>query len=231
MKRFYKDATARREGDGWLVMLDERPVKTAQGKLQIVPSLGLAEAMAAEWRAQGEMLDPRSLPLRDLADLAIDVVAPDPQQTIIETLPFAETDTLCYRGDPGTPLFERQEALWEPLLENLERHTATRFERISGVLHRPQPAETIDALSRELAQLDPFRMAAVRTMASLAASLCIALAALDPDSDPQELWNAANLEEDWQAEQWGIDAEAAAVREAKEALFLTAGRFARLIGE
>ena len=229
MKRFWTDATAVSADDGWRVLLDGRAVKTQAGSAQIVPTEALAIAMAAEWAAQREVVDPDSLPLRDLADYAIDVIAPDRAAATAHLLRYAETDTLCYRAEPDEPLHARQLALWEPLLTSAEARWDIHFERISGVIHRPQSPATLARLERMLAAQDDFTLAALTTLSALAASLVIALAALEPEADPAELWNAAELEEDWQIELWGADAEAGERRARRLASFSAAQRFAQLV--
>ncbi|MDE2597581.1 MAG: molecular chaperone, partial [Sphingomonadales bacterium] len=143
MKRFYKEAGAAQADGGWRVELDGRPIKTVAARPQIVPSRALAQALAAEWAAQGEAIDPGSFVLRDMADYAIDVVGPERDTAIRSLLPYAETDTLCYRAEPDEALWERQQQVWEPLLVSAERRWDVHFERISGVIHRPQPAATL----------------------------------------------------------------------------------------
>lgn len=229
MKRFWIDAAVSAAGDGWQVLLDARPVKTQAGSTQVVPTAALAAALAAEWAAQGPTVNPDSLPLRDLADLAIDVIAADRAGTIAALLRYAETDTLCYRAEPEEPLHARQLELWEPLLLAAEARWQVQFTRISGVIHRPQSAATLAQLERALAAYDHFTLAALTTLSALAASLAIALAALEPGADPDMLWDAANLEEDWQAALWGRDAEAVQLRARRLAAFGSAQRFAQLL--
>lgn len=228
MKRFYKAVTVAAAEGGWQVQLDGRGIRTAGRRPQIVPARGVAEAMAEEWACQGEEIDAARFFCRDLADYAIDIVAPDPGRTIRELLPYAETDTLCYRAEPGDPLHRRQVESWEPLLAAAEARWDVRFERVGGIVHRPQPPETLRRMTAALAAEDPFALAALKTLAGLSASLVIALAALGPDADSEALWNAANLEEDWQAERWGQDAEAQARRARRFADFAAAARFAAL---
>ena len=230
MKRFWIEATVAAAGSGWQVLLDGRAVKTQAGSAQIVPSPALAAALADEWAAQGATVDPDSLPLRDLADLAIDVTAADRAGTIAALLRYAETDTLCYRADPEDPLHTRQIELWEPLLLAAEARWQVQFERVSGVIHRPQNAETLARLAHALAAHDHFTLAALTTLSALSASLTIALAAIEPGADATVLWDAANLEEDWQAELWGTDAEASERRARRSAAFSAAQRFAQLAG-
>ena len=228
MKRFYKEAAASAVDGGWQVMLDGRGVKTPGRAPQIVPSRALAEALAEEWAAQSEKIDPKALPMRDLADYAIDVVAADRTALIATLLGYAETDTLCYRADPEEPLFRRQLDMWEPLLQSIEAEHAIRLERVSGVIHRPQPEASLAALRTALEGLDAFTLAALHTLVSLAASLTVGLAALRPDADADALWDAASLEEDWQTELWGQDAEAAARRALRLETFRLASRFAAM---
>jgi chaperone required for assembly of F1-ATPase len=229
VKRFYSDVGVEATTGGFRVTLDARPIRTQGGAAQVVPTEALAEAMAAEWAHQGEKIDTSAFRFRDLADYAIDVVSPDPAATIAMLRGYAETDTLCYRAFPDEPFAARQAECWEPLVTGAEARFGIRFVRVSGVMHRPQPADTLAVLADQLGRHDPFTLAALRTLAGLAASLTIGLAALDPDAPLTLLWDAANLEEDWQAEQWGKDAEAQARRERRRADFMAAARFADLV--
>ena len=215
MKRFYKDVTVEAADGGFGVRLDGRAIRTVGGRPQVVPSRALAEAMAAEWERQGPEIDPALFLYRDMADYAIDVVAGDPASVIGEILPYAETDTLCYRAEPDEAFAARQRLMWEPLLATAEARIGATFVRVSGVIP-------------ELETLDAFALAALRNTASLAASLILGLAALEPQADLDALWDAANLEEDWQAELWGKDAEAMERRERRAGAFAAAARFAGL---
>ncbi len=230
IRRFYKAVTLGEVPGGFQVMLDARGVKTVGGAPQVLPSAALGEALAAEWRRQGERIDPASLPMRDMADYAIDIVAADPEACAEGLLSYAETDTLCYRADPDEPLHARQQQVWEPLLTAFETANGVTFTRVSGVLHRPQPAGTLATLKARLTTLDPFALAGVEAMTKLAASLVTALAALDAAQEDEALalWRAVCLEEEWQADLWGRDWEAEERRERREADFLRACAFARL---
>ena len=227
MKRFYKDVRYTQTGAGWIVALDERPLKTQGGQTQTVPSEPLAQMLAREWEAQGETINPAAFRSRDMTDYAIDVVTPDPAAIVDKLLGYAQTDTLCYRAEPEDALFRRQQEVWEPIVARLEAREAIRLHRISGVVHRPQPEETLGALRESLTSLDPFRLAALEQTTSLAASLCIGLAALENGSDGEALWDAANLEEDWQADLWGRDEEAEERRDRRNHDFLHAIAYGR----
>jgi chaperone required for assembly of F1-ATPase len=228
MKRFYKDVAVEEAEGGFRVTLDGKPIRTQGGAAQVVPTRALAEAMADEWRGQGEEIDPKSFALRDLADFAIDHVVPDPAASAARLLPYAETDTLCYRADPDEPLYRRQQELWEPLLNALEARHGIRLERVSGIVHRPQPPETLARLRDVLEAFDPFTLAALETLTKLAASLTIGLLALGPDADPDALFAASNCEQDWQAELWGWEWQAEEDRARRLEAFRKALEFARL---
>ncbi|MHA7819259.1 MAG: ATP12 family protein [Erythrobacter sp.] len=228
MKRFYKEATTNSTDQGWQVALDGRGVKTVKGQAQCVPSKALARALAAEWDAQGDEIDPVSLPLRDMADYALDMVCADAQAVIDKLLRYGDTDTLLYRADPDEPLYSRQQELWEPIVAAFEAKHAVELVRVSGIVHRSQTDPTVARLRAVLGEQDGFTLAALEAMASLAASLVVALAALDPDADAEKLWDAASLEEEWQADLWGRDEEAEERRARRRADFLRAREFALL---
>lgn len=229
MKRFYRTATAERGEDGWFVALDGRRVKTQGGNVLVLPNRASAELLAGEWTAQGEEIDPSGFAMRDLADYALDVVAPDRDAAVAALLRYADTDTLCYRADPDEPLWRRQQEIWEPLLTQCEERHAIALQRVSGVIHRPQDTHTLAVLRERLDHMDFLTLAALTTLASLAASLVIGLAALEAGADGDALWRAANLEEEWQAERWGRDAEATARDAKRKADFIAALRLARAL--
>jgi chaperone required for assembly of F1-ATPase len=228
MKRFYRQVALAEDAGGWRVTLDGRAIKTQGGRAQIVPTRALAEAMAAEWAAQQEQIDTGAFVFRDLADYAIDVIAPDPVAMRTTLAGFAQSDTLCYRAYPDEPFAARQQTDWEPLVTLAENRFGVRFIRVAGVMHRPQPEATLATMRALLDRHDPFALAALHTATSLSASLIIGLAAIEPGAALDSLWNAANLEELWQAELWGKEPEAEARRSRRRADFLAAARFAEL---
>lgn len=228
MKRFYKHADCIEADGGWQVCLDGRPLKSVGGRPQIVPSAKLADALAQEWNAQGDKLEQAGFVMRDQTDFALDKVAVDPTETITRTLAFGETDTLCYRGDPEDAVFERQQSVWEPIITAVEQREQVQFARVSGVVHRAHPEQTLPKLKDRLVQMNPFQLAGLHTMVSLTASLCIGLEALQPDADAHGLWSAAVLEEEWQADLWGRDEEAEEARALKRDQFLSAFRWTQL---
>ncbi len=208
MKRFYKETGVERTEGGWRAALDGRGIRTAGGRPQVVPTEALATALAAEWAGQGEVIDPARFHLRDLADF--------------------ETDTLCYRADPDEALYKRQTQVWEPLLGGFEARLSVHFTRISGIMHKPQPAATLERLRAQLETQDAFALAALKMLSSLAASLIIALEAIRPGADAQALWQAAELEADWQVELWGEDWEATELRATRFTAFTLAMKLVEL---
>lgn len=228
MRRFYKQVDVAAADGGWQVTLDGRGVRTVKGLPQIVPTEALAGALAAEWDAQGEKIVAQSLPLRDMTDYALDIVAPDQAAIVEKIVAYGDTDTLLYRADPDEPLYARQQEVWEPIVAGFEKLHGISYVRVSGIIHREQDAATLDKLRELVALQSPFAMASLEAMASLAASLLVGLNALDPDADGEALWQAASLEEEWQAEQWGREEEAEERRVKRQSDFLTSRSLALL---
>ena len=201
MKRFYSEVTTREQAGGWQVTLDGRGLKTVKGTPQIVPNATMAKVLASEWDSQSEDLDPKSFPLRDMADYAIDVVGPDAMAVIEKMITYGDTDTLLYRADPDEPLFTRQQAVWEPIVTKFEARENVELIRVSGIIHRSQSETVLAELRERLILHNSFALAAIEAMTSLSASLVIGLTTsiAANQSDAIGLWRAACLEEEWQA--------------------------------
>ena len=229
MKRFYEEVSVAEANGGWQVMLDGRGLKTVGGNPQIVPSQSLALALAREWDEQSEDLDVSRFKMRDTADYAIEHVAVKPAEVITKLLGYAETDTLCYRADPEEPLYNKQLEVWEPIVTRFEELESIKLVRVSGIMHRDQDAEALASLRERLGSFDPFELAGLEVLASLAASLVIALEVHRPGSDPEMLWRAASLGEEWQADLWGRDAQAEERRAERRSAFLTAAEWLLLL--
>lgn len=229
MKRFYKDAEARPTDSGYEILLDGRPVKTPARERLLVTSEALGEALAEEWKAQGETVDPRSMPLTGLANAAIDRVSPDPQAFARGLASYGESDLLYYRADQPRGLVARQAELWDPLLSWARRRFDVDFEIVSGIMHRPQPPSTVARLSKAIAVRSPFELAALSPLVTVSGSLILALALAEAAIGFDEAWAAASLDEAWQLEQWGADAEAAAALENRRQDFEAGYRFLKLL--
>jgi len=229
VKRFYKEASAGPGEDGFAVRLDGRPVRTPARRLLEVPGERLAAAIAAEWAGQGEEIDPRSMPLTGLANAALDRVAPDPPAFAATLARYAESDLLCYRAEGPAPLVRRQADLWDPLLDWARTRFGVELEKVCGVIHRPQPPATLEALSRAVAENDPFRLAALAPLVTVSGSLLVALALAEGAIGLEQAWSAATLDEAWQAEQWGDDPLAAAAHDARRRDFDAGYQFLTLL--
>ncbi|WP_369410173.1 ATP12 family chaperone protein [Erythrobacter crassostreae] len=229
MKRFYDTVAFGQVEGGWQVTLDGRRLKTVKGAQQIVPSAALAKKLAAEWDVQGEKLDPALFPLRDTTDYAIDVVTADIAAQAEKVVAFGDTDTLLYRADPDEHLYAKQQEVWEPLVTAFEAREGITMVRVSGIIHKAQSGESLDKLRTRLEGMSGFELAGLESMTSLTASLIIALSAADAGTEAEaiELWRAASLEEEWQADLWGRDLEAEDRRTKRQSDFLKAWEFIR----
>jgi chaperone required for assembly of F1-ATPase len=213
VKRFYKAASVAPGPGGLAILLDGKPVKTPARAPLAVSGERLAEAIAAEWEAQGESVDPRSMPLTGLANAAIDRVAPDREAFARTLARYAEADLLCYRAEAPQALIRRQAEAWDPLLAWARRRFDVDFEVTAGVMHRPQPARTVDRLAEAVFERGPFALAGLAPLVTVSGSLVIALALAEGESSLEEAWSAATLDEAWQAEHWGDDPLAAAAHD------------------
>jgi len=229
MKRFWKDVTADREGEGWSIKLDGRPVRTPARTNLVIPTAALAGAIAEEWRSVGETIDPRTMPLTGLANAAIDRVAPERQAFAGGLAKYAEADLACYRSEWPPELVDRQATSWDELLAWGRRRYDVDFSTTFGLLHVPQPQATIERLSHEVAALDPFRLAGLSPLVTTGGSLVAALAILEKAFTPEKTWDAVSIDDRWQLEQWGADAEAELALDNRRRDFLAAARFLELL--
>ncbi len=227
-RRFYKTVAVAPEGPPFSILLDGRPVKTPMKAPLALPTRALAEAVAAEWAAQGERINPFSMPLTRICNAAIDRVQGRRAEVIEDLLDLAAHDMLCYRVEHPAELAARQAALWDPPLAWAEEALGARLAVSAGIMPQPQPEAALSALRRALERFDDFSLAAVSTMAGLAHSLVLALAVAHRALPAKEAWQAANVEEDWNIAQWGEDAEAAARRQTNERDFMAGAQMLAL---
>ena len=191
-------------------------------------SLPLAQAVAEEWAAQDETIDPRAMPLTRLANAAIDLGGSGRQAMVEGARAYAATDLLCYRAETPRDLVERQVWAWQPLLDWAAETHGARLRVTRGVVPVVQPPAALAALGRAVADLDDIRLAAVSATAGLTGSLVIALALVAGHIDAGEAWEAARVDENFQREQWGEDAEDTAQRAQIKADIEATERFAAL---
>lgn len=230
MKRFWKQAAAVAGGPGeWRIELDGRPVRTPARTLLAVRQAALAEAIAAEWRNAGETVDPRAMPMTGLANAALDRVGADAEAFAAGLARYGEGDLLTYRADSPVALVERQAAAWDPLLAWARRRYDVDFVVTQGVSYVPQPPATVGRLAHAVRAMDPFALAAMSPLVTIGGSLVAALAVAEQAVSPDEAWAAVTLDETWQLEQWGSDAEAELALENRRHDFMAAVRFLDLL--
>jgi len=229
MKRFYKQVAAEAADGGFAIRLDDRPVRTPKRAPLALPTSALAHAVAAEWDAQGDDVDPRSMPLTGLSNAAIDHVMPDPAGFIATIAAYAETDLLCYRAEHPDSLVALQARSWDPILNWARQRYAVDFTVTSGILHKPQPFETVSRLATAIGERSPFQLAGFQPLVTISGSLVIALALADGWIDARAAFDAAHLDEIWQAENWGEDDWATRMRDDHRRDFEVAARFLALL--
>jgi len=208
-KRFYEHAGIGPAGADFAVLLDGRQVKTPAGAALAMASRALAEAVAAEWAAQADKVDPRAMPLTALVCTAIDRVRPDRDRVIEEVAAYGAHDLVCYHAAAPADLAARQAAAWRPLLDWAAARHGARLEITSGAVSIPQPAESLVALRRAVVVLDHVALAALASAVSAAGSLIIGLALAEGRVSPDQAHDAAFVDELYQADRWGEDPEAA----------------------
>ncbi|HWA30078.1 MAG TPA: ATP12 family protein [Rhizomicrobium sp.] len=229
MKRFYKDVSVREESGAWRVLLDGRVLKT-QGKAAVeLPNRALAEAVADEWRAQGEDIDPSSMYLTRLTFAAIDGAKADRKRVADHALSFGRTDLLSYRAEHPDELVARQAREWDPLLDWAAERFGARLNATRGITFTEQPAEALSELAEAVNGHDDYRLAALHNAATITGSLVLALALIERRLDAEQVFAAATLDEAFQSEKWGVDAEAEARLKRLSAELSGAERFLSLL--
>lgn len=227
-RRFWTEAREVPAEGGFAVALDGRPLRTPARAPVVVPTEALACALAEEWQAQSEVIDPHSMPRTRMTNSAIDTVARN-RAAVFETVAaYGDCDLLCYRASHPEALVARQAAAWDPLLTWAEEALSARLEIAAGVMHRPQPPEALAALRAALDRAGAFELAALHELVALSGSLVIGLRVGAGGADPAALWEVSRLDEHWQAELWGRDDEAEAQAETRREAFLLAAEYHRL---
>lgn len=215
-KRFYKDVSVEQSEAGYQILLDGRPVKTPMKSALVLPTAAAAEIVADEWRTQGEEINPAKMPATRLANTAIDGIAREIDAVADDIVSFAGTDLLCYRAEHPERLTALQARHWDPVLFWAADDVGARFILAAGVMHQEQPEEALAAYRRALSDHHhPLALAALHTITTLTGSALLALAFAKGRIDAEAAWAAAHVDEDYNIEQWGSDAEAEARRKAR----------------
>lgn len=227
-RRFYKTVAVTPERG---IALDGRPVKTPKKASLVLPTEALAQAVAAEWEAQGGKIDPVTMLMTKLANTAIDRVGLERPRILAEILDYAASDLVCYRADRPPDLVARQAQHWNPVIEWALTALGAPFEVTLGVVHKPQPPEALHAVGSALAALNDYEIAALHTTMTLTGSALIALMVTRKALSADAAWAAAHVDEDFQIANWGEDAEAAERRAGRYREFVSCCRFLELSRE
>jgi chaperone required for assembly of F1-ATPase len=203
-RRFYAAASVG-EGEGKLsILLDGKPIKTPARRLLATPSRPLAEALAAEWHAQGDVIDAATMPLTRLANTVIDGVTDAVPQVAAEIEKYLGSDLLVYRASEPAGLVARQAGRWDPILTWARTTLGAEFVVTEGVTYIAQRADALAAAAAAIPQ-EPWRLGAVHLVSTLTGSALIALALAAGAIDTETAWSAAHVDEDWNMDQWGRD--------------------------
>jgi chaperone required for assembly of F1-ATPase len=230
MKRFYQKAEPAKKAGGYAITLDGKPIKTPGKRDLLVPSGALAAAIAEEWNAQETEVRAATMPLTRLATTAVDRVATQRGAIIEQTANYAATDLVCYRAKHPPALAARQQAVWQPLIDWAVLRYDAPLVVTSGVIPKTQSAESLHAFAAAVAEHDDFALTALHLATAACGSLIIALALLEGQLDAEAAFAASQLDESFQIEGWGEDAEQAARRRALAADIQAAARFISLLG-
>ena len=214
-KRFYETASI---GEGNTLLLDGKPVKTPARRALAAPDANVAGQIAREWSAQGEHIDPATMPLTRLANAIIDGVADVPDKMVAEIEKYLGTDLLFYRADAPEGLVARQAALWDPFVDWARDRLGARFVLAQGVVHRMQPRDAVAAAAKAIPR-EPWRLGAAAAITTITGSALLALALTHGAASAEDAWAAAHVDEDWNMAAWGRDEEALSRRAARRAEF------------
>lgn len=227
-KRFWKAAAVVDAEDGFAVELDGRSVKTPAKRALKLPTRAMAEAIAAEWDAQKDVINPHTMPATKTANAALDKVTLQHAEVADMLAAYGDSDLLCYRADAPEELVARQTAHWDPMLDWADAEMGVRLLPRTGVMHAPQDPKVLRVLRDRTHALTVFELAAFHDLVSLSGSLILGFGAAMEARSAEVLWDLSRLDENWQEEQWGEDEDATALAAIKREAFLHANRMFRL---
>jgi chaperone required for assembly of F1-ATPase len=227
-KRFYASASVIEADGGFAITLDGKPIRTLSGRVITAPSRDIAQAIAAEWEAQQETINPLTMPLTRFANSVAEAVVDRLDDVLADIAKYFSSDLLFYRAGHPEALVARETAHWDGVLFWAADTLGAHFILAQGIVHVRQPDSAIEA-ARAALPTDPWSVAAMHVVTTLTGSALLALALLHGVREPEQIWAAAHVEEDWNAEQWGVDEEAASRRAARLTDFQAAVRILRAL--
>jgi chaperone required for assembly of F1-ATPase len=230
LKRLYKSAGLEAADGSFAIVLDGKPVRTPAKARLAVPSRALAAAIAGEWEAQGERIDPAVMPLTRLASIAIDLVAPRRTEVVAAIAKYGETDLVCYRAWHPPALVLRQHRVWQPLVEWVAERYGARLDVTEGIVPRDQPEACLRAIEQAVDAYDIWALAALNLATASCGSVVVALALAERRLDAKQAFAAAQLDESFEIEQWGEDEEQMRRRAMLSDDIAGAARFLALLG-
>lgn len=227
-RRFYKQAHAS-DAAPFQILLDGRAVKTPKKRALAVPTKALADAIAAEWSAQDEFVNPSRMPLTRFANTAIDAVRDAEESVAADIVAYAGSDLVCYRAETPEELVVLQSRAWTPIVAWADKTLGAKFRVVHGVMHVPQPPEALEAVAGALKPHDAFRLTGLHVLTTLSGSALLAIEIGRGDITAEAAWSAAHVDEDYQMKLWGEDAEALARHRGRRAEFESACRWLKLL--
>ncbi|MEL6361371.1 MAG: ATP12 family protein [Pseudomonadota bacterium] len=207
-KRFYTSVTSKESGSGWKICLDGKALKSRKGGVLVVPTVVLADAIVAEWDAQDAHIDLSQMPMTRLHMSAHDLSEGDAASIREEIARYAASDLLCYRAEAPVELVRRQAKIWDPIIQSVEQTLGLKFVSAAGIVFQDQPNESIKRVNQIAEPLGAGELIFFRVSLGVTGSAILSLAIWTGLIDPEAAFSASRIDEEFQIEKWGRDAEA-----------------------
>lgn len=227
-KVFWTDADVAVQGTGFTVLLDGRPIRTPAKAQFCVPTRALAEAVAEEWGAQKDHIDPTIMPLTRMANAAIDKLTRGHAEVCDLLAAYGDSDLLCYRAESPIELVARQAERWDPILDWGAEKLGAQLDVRTGIMPKPQASENLSQLAAQVHALDPYELSAFHDFVVITGSLILGFAILHEHENAENAFKTSRIDESFQREHWGVDEEAIAQEAYKLTEIRTAERFLKL---
>ena len=227
-RRSWKCVKVSKKNNSFSILLDDRTAQTPGGKDLVLPTRGLADRISGEWQIQKEFVEPGLMPFTQRANTALDCIGLNRTAAVSALSDYASSDLICYRADGPDLLAQRQRQSWDPIVAWADQLFSTRIQVGSGIMPIAQPRKTLSSFRSLIDELDDFALTAFAEIVALSGSLLIGLAVIHRRLTPNEAWDLSRIDEQWQTEHWGEDAEAHAAALCRCRDFLIACEFAAM---